>query len=275
MSISLKVQHANEIAESMSKTLGSKEFSGLFKSAQETEDVQEASDPPELPPRKPAVPKTAPSMQTLYNVAVKHLGFVGTLKDFEADSEAQRKAREWLAKNEQNAADDVKTSATGPARKPEIEKMKTKLEEAKKHQLEQAKKSFEAVLKQIEQQKPADLPGFFGKESKADDVVLAWTIKNLTKVANALDVNGYTGVANVIDSTINKLAKKRSFLKEAFEMGVESVEPDKQHLIEKAKSLIDEGDFSGAIELLSGMTGFVGNLSDLELDYSEEVSEEE
>lgn len=274
MSISLKIQHANEIAESMSETLKSKEFSGLFKSAQEIEGVQEASDPPELPPRKPVVPKTAPSMQTLYNVAVKHLGFVGTLKDFEADSEAQRRARVWLAKNEQNAS-DINTSATGAARKAEIEKMKAKLEEAKKYQLEQAKKSFEDVLKQIDQQKTVDLSSFLGKESKADDVVLAWTIKNLTKVANALDVNGYTGVANVIDGTINKLAKKQSFLKAAFEMGVESVEPDKKHLIEKAKSLIDEGNFSEAIELLSGMTGFVGDLSDLELDYSEEVSEEE
>jgi hypothetical protein len=323
MSISVKVQFANEIAESMSETLGNKEFSGLFKSA---------GDPGELPMRehKSISPSSRPDSQVLlqiaqklgykgttqreldsdvtwknkaldyYNkthsqnleepdvslrehkgpsvatrledpglwaMAKKYLGYSKTQREFLSDFAAKKQAREYLAEHPEVAKEYVNVQNNNDA-----ELMRKRLEEENKRKLEDAKKDLEDTIKGIPTPKNPLAPT--SPSAEADAVVVSWTIKNLSKVANALDVNGYAGVANIIDGTIKRIAAKNPLLKEAMDTGIESVEPDKRHLVEEAKRLMDEGDFSGAMKALSELADFIGEIPNLDYPADTVVDEE-
>jgi hypothetical protein len=110
--------------------------------------------------------------------------------------------------------------------------------------------------------------------NKADDVALAYTIKNLTKLANALDVNGYAGLANILDGTLNKISSLIS--KKAFDMGIESIEEDKRGgAVNEIKALLDSGDYAKALSLLSELEGSAADFSDLYSSFAAKVQSEE
>lgn len=283
MSISLKTMYANEIIESMADTLKDKNFMGLYKKAGDYEP------PPLHDPAKANVP-TRISDQELFNIARKYLGYQGSLIEFLSDPVAKQKAESYAKANVQNSEDsssdtqtlleqfnvDFNTSTvdlpTANEPKDNVEEIKRKYQEATKARGEQAQRDTRGVTVSESQMPQGFVPA---QRNMADDVALAFTMKNLAKLAGALDVNGYAGLANIVDGTMNKIASLIN--KKAFEMGIESIEEDKQEdTIAKAHELLDSGDYDKLIDLISKLQGTVANFDDLYSAFgAKPVSEEE
>lgn len=262
MSISLKTSNANEILESMVDTLNDSNFIGLYKKAEEIGGLREH--------KSPSIP-TQPGMQELYNIAKKYLGYKGSddkvndFIEFSNDKIAQDKAKEYAKTHLQKVDDpllnqfvidegistvDIKPPQYDPStmkHTPEnVALIKEKLKQLKD---EQNKNTLSQVKKVV------------GPANMADDVALAYTIKNLTKLANALDVNGYAGLANIVDKTISKVSSILN--KKAMETGFESFDEEKKEELDKVKELLDMGDYSGAMMLIGKLGGVVEDVGDL------------
>ena len=192
--------NANEILESMADTLNDKEFVNLYKKA----------DFGDLRPHKsPSIPLEI-SMQELYNIAKTYLGYKGSddkvndFIEFQADKVAQQRAKEY-AKQHLQKADDQDTLLEQNAEGIDPSTMEYSPEEVKAMK-EKLQKEIDEKAMEEARSSMSEIPVAQNTFSKADDVALAYTIKNLTKLANALDVNGYSGLANVVDEAINKAA---------------------------------------------------------------------
>lgn len=202
MSISLKTTNANEILESMVETLNDKEFVGLYKKAEEIGGLREHKSP---------TIKTQPSMQELYNIAKKYLGYKGSddkvndFIEFSNDKLSQDRAKEY-SKTHLQSAEDTLLEQLADGVDPSTMEYSPENVEAIKEKLRLAKEEQEKKVLEQGKEIAQNVPVAENKLNKADDVALAYTIKNLTKLANALDVNGYANLANVVDEAIEKAA---------------------------------------------------------------------
>jgi hypothetical protein len=171
MSTSLKVQCANEIAEAMAKALGSN-------------FVKTAAGPALMAYQSALAGVTDEnSLKTLWN---KH---VDALNQEESTNEALKlqadKASELgFPGYATPMADDVQYADT------------------------RCKCCGQEIEKQLE---PGDVEGQPAEPAAwdaKDAVAVSFAIQHLTKIADALDGKGFTAVANLVDETLQKLAKK-------------------------------------------------------------------
>ena len=191
MSISLKIQNANEILEAMAETLQSEEFKGLYKKAADEAPLK--SEPAHVVPQTSTKPDSTEQKNQKYNSIAQKL-FNKVIGELTKEQMAQVKAQ-YKKMHPQSADDDVVQNVDD---KEETKKLYDEAEKKKKE--DEAKKAKEYGK---------DIPAP-PKSPSADDAVIAYTIQHLTKIANALDSNGYAGLANVIDETIDKVAQKKT-----------------------------------------------------------------
>ena len=210
MSISVKNSNANELAESMSEILSNEEFTSMFKKA---EDLGAEFDPfatakptqttgadfignvpvmgkdskviASLPVNKPMFgPQSLlPTDFDLFQIALKSNGYKKSLTDFGKDTVAQKTAIDYWLKTQHKADDQA------------AEDHEECHEE--KHKDHEDKQECDAIER--------------GSVAADDNVVAAvdFAITHLTKIAAALDNNGFAGLANIIDETIKRVAAKK------------------------------------------------------------------
>lgn len=238
MSISLKVQNANEIAESMVDMLQNEDFSKMYKTA----DAKKPS-PEEIARMKAVVhPKLTQDKKD------QAAGYAKSLNVPEPKAPVAPPA-------ENNA--DVKPSPE------EIARMKAVVHPG----VTQEKKDQAAgYAKNLNVPEPPVV-------NNADSVAVAYTIKSLTKLANALDVNGYGGLANIVDNTMKKISSL--LYKKAMDGEVADVDSEKKEALDKIKELVDSGDYASALELAGTLGVNVDNFSDLSSTFSSESAPEE
>jgi hypothetical protein len=256
MSISLKVQNANEIAESMVGMLKSEEFSKMYKKAGELPPL------PELGDRKPSNVQTStklnqPQADKIALIKALNRIYKGKIKPISEDKDADLstvtpkmnqyagEAMKVVKQKYNTTLDLIKDVNTYNQIMAEVNKkmtgiapgggtlattgvqgaedpycMESNAETTLLDELSQdaadSKKKEEAAgyAKNLNIPQPPKGPGVTEEKktpvaSKADDVVIAYAIKGLSKISNALDVNGYAGLANVIDEAMQKVASLR------------------------------------------------------------------
>jgi len=180
MSISVKNSYANEIAESMIETLGNEEFTSLFKKADldplgvDLGDTSKPSVP--VAPVKPLTPKIMPKLDRKPGLSP----FTPAPKPVKIDPVAGKP----YDKGATFKADD--------------------------DQMVQDSKYHEECHENHEDNQECDSVDKSGM-AVDDNVVAAvdFTISHLTKIASALDNNGFAGLANIIDETIKRVAAKK------------------------------------------------------------------
>ena len=187
MSISVKNSNANELAESMSEILSNEEFSSMFKKA---EDLGAEFDPF----------ATAKPTQT-------------TGADFTGNVPVQQKTTAPLASGKKEVKPTVlpglsthtMQSGQNPLAKTPPAQHKADDQAAEDHE-----ECHEEKHKDHEDKQECDAIER-GSVAADDNVVAAvdFAITHLTKIAAALDNNGFAGLANIIDETIKRVAAKK------------------------------------------------------------------
>jgi len=169
---SLKAQYANEIAEAMAKTLGDEEFLGIFKKAS---FEKEAAGPAlqAFTNAVNAVKGDAAKIDALWN---QHLPALQKEEnEMPGTLEAAARARE--------AAKGGPGTTIPPAAEDE-----------------------ECMAKdESEEESETETCPVCGKQRLAADFALG----HLVKIADALDNNGFSSLANIVDEAMTKIAKKK------------------------------------------------------------------
>jgi hypothetical protein len=195
MSISIKNVYAEEILEAMANTLGDKEFTSMYKTASEKEEecVEQDADPSD----------------------VSEIGEeLGLDKSVVMPGDVQYR-------KEGDKVPHVKPETKLAPKKPLVPGVKSKVDpwgrqKGVEYKAEDCEECSDCADCDEAQDVPPEGPVGPGAEKAlqhADDpkveAAINFTLKHLTKIANALDNNGYSGLANMIDETIERLAAKK------------------------------------------------------------------
>jgi hypothetical protein len=236
MSISVKNSYANEIAESMIETLGNEEFTRLFKKAAELPDVDTVAplgDPKPAPVQTKVDPQEELNQKFIRSVVFLLKKTAPTnpgvkIEQFTTEPE-RRMVRKYIDIAKELYGIDDLSKLNPQTQLPKIKAVyQQRLNQAPKtevisdtslfadDQMVQDSKDPEECHENHEDNQECDSVDKSGM-AVDDNVVAAvdFTISHLTKIASALDNNGFAGLANIIDETIKSVAGKKKINKSA------------------------------------------------------------
>lgn len=194
MSISIKNSvYAEEILEAMANTLNDKEFSAMYKTAEDKECMEQDADPSNV------------------EEIGEELGLGGP---------APKPGEAQYGKEGEKTL-QIKPETKLAPKKPLVPGIKSKVDpwgrpksiEYKAEDCEECSDCADCVDAEDAPPEGPVGPGAEKALQHVDDpkveAAINFTIQHLTKIANALDNNGYAGLANIIDEAMEKVAAKK------------------------------------------------------------------